>query len=127
MKIIGLIREYSNENNFSIAYKDYKKNILNDSKPMILEYLKHRGIAFATTMQIIKSLELNNDTTIGGLVYYTDGVWIWPNYLSYYLEFFDIEISEDFIENINSNNRLPSEIDLDEAIRFVKKTTSYKN
>ncbi|WP_029285864.1 hypothetical protein [Pedobacter sp. R20-19] len=120
MKIIGLIREYNNENNFSIAYKDYKKNILNDSKPMILEYLKHRGIAFATTMQIIKSLELNNDTTIGGLVYYTDGVWIWPNYLSYYLEFFDIEISEDFIENINSNNRLPSEIDLDEAIRFVK-------
>ncbi|NTE04386.1 hypothetical protein G6M26_06085 [Agrobacterium tumefaciens] len=120
MKIIGLIREYSNENNLSIAYKDYKKNILNDSKPVVLEYLKHRGIAFATTMQIIKSLELNNDTTIGGLVYYTDGVWIWPNYLSYYLEFFDIEISEDFIENINSNNRLPSEIDLDEAIRFVK-------
>ena len=56
MKIIGLIEEHSNRNKFSQPYKEFRKGIFNSSKLQILDYL-NQGVLFATTMQVVSSLE----------------------------------------------------------------------
>ena len=92
------------------------------SKDIILDYLLRRGIAIATNMQVVKSLEKNDNTILGGVVYFTDGIWIWPNYLSYYLRNFDIEISLAFKKFIMEQNIRNDLIDTNEAIAFLKKS-----
>jgi len=120
MKVIGLISEYCNVTKFSLPYNNYKKRVVSESKQLILEYLKNEGIPFATTMHIIKSLEINDNKILGGIIYYTDGNWIWPNYLCYYLENFDIEIPVCFIEYLKENDKKNVQIDTERAIVFLK-------
>ena len=92
------------------------------SKDIILDYLLKGGIAIAINMQAIKSLERNDNTILGGIVYFTDGVWIWPNYLSYYLRNFDIENPLAFKRFIMAQNIRNDLIDTNKAIAFLKQS-----
>ena len=119
MKIIGLIEEHSNRNKFSQPYKEFRKGIFNSSKLQILDYL-NQGVLFATTMQVVSSLEANDKTIIGGIAYYTDGKWIWPNYLVYYLTKYDIEIPKYFVDSTKEIGNINNKIDVEKAISFLK-------
>lgn len=99
MKIYGFIKEHT-ESDFSKSFIDYKYHQEVDNKEEILYYLKS-GYLIAATMHVIKSLFDNE--IIAGVSYYTDGKWIWPNYLYYYLENYDIEIPQDFQYHIFKN------------------------
>jgi hypothetical protein len=120
MKIIGLIKEYDNKIT-SKSYNEYKKNCLYTNKEEILNYL-NKGISIAATMNVVKSLAINDNSIIGGINYMTDGYWIWPNYIVYYFKKESIELPTEFIEYI-LNKKLPciNEINKDEAIDFLKR------
>jgi hypothetical protein len=120
MKIVGLIREYDNKIT-SKSYKEYKKNCLYIDKQEILNYL-NKGISIAATMNVVKSLAINDNSIIGGINYMTDGYWIWPNYIVYYFKKESIELPAEFIEYI-LKKKLPciNEINKDEAIDFLKR------
>lgn len=120
MKIVGLIKEYDN-NIISKSYIEYKKNCLYSSKEKILDYLNN-GISIAVTMNVVKSLAVNDNSIIGGINYMTDGYWIWPNYIIYYFKKESIELPTEFIEYI-LNKKMPSIDDINklEVIDFLKK------
>lgn len=120
MQIIGLIKEYDQKN--AKSYFDYQKNCLYDHKVQILNYLRS-GICFAVTMKVVQSLIPNDKNIIGGISYYTDGYWIWPNYMVYYFEKESIELPKDFIASILERKLPPqNKIDPAEAINFFKES-----
>ncbi|GEN69683.1 hypothetical protein [Chryseobacterium rhizosphaerae] len=92
MKYIGFIKEYNKiPESFSLNEYKSKQNYANEEKEKILHYLK-KGDVILTWMGVF--LDLDNNNFIGPQIYYTDGEWIWPLYLIYYLEkeiFFDLE------------------------------------
>lgn len=100
MELVGFINEHNPS--FSKTYSDFRKQFNVESKQEILSYLK-KGIPIATTTQLISSLINDNQTILGGIVYLTDGNWIWPNYLSHYVEHDSIELPRQFLEHIFNN------------------------
>ena len=120
MKIIGLIKEYDNQIT-SKSYHEYKKNCSYTNKEEILNYL-NKGISIAVTMNVVKSLAINDNSIIEGITYMTDGYWIWPNYIVYYFKKESIELPVEFIEYILNKKIYSIEgINEKEAIDFLKK------
>ncbi|MDC8098673.1 hypothetical protein [Chryseobacterium rhizosphaerae] len=92
MKYIGFIKEYNKvTESFSLSEYKSKQNYTNEEKANIVHYLK-KGDIILTWMGVF--LDLDNNNFIGPQIYYTDGEWVWPSYLIYYLEkeiFFDLK------------------------------------
>ncbi|WP_289665160.1 hypothetical protein [Flavobacterium panacagri] len=104
MKLIGVISEYNQELSKK-KFSEYKTGIEYQNKETILTYLKN-GIPIAVTMQIVRSLIKNDNSIIGGISYLTDGYWIWPNYLHFYVENLSIELPSDFVNFISKNREI---------------------
>ena len=120
MRLIGVISEYNDELEGK-KFHDYKIKSDYQNKEMILDYLK-KGTAIAVTMQVVKSLIQDDNSIIGGVSYLTDGYWIWPNYLHFYVNNLSIELPQDFLNFISKNEhiKLISEDQKLEAINFLK-------
>lgn len=101
MQLLGFIREYE-QNNSLKKFKEYKLFEKNSRKAQVLKYLRN-GIPIATKMHIIESLKNDDDTILGGIIYFSDGFWIWTNYYIYYLDRYDMEIDIDFINHLHNN------------------------
>ncbi len=104
MKTIGFISEHENNilnSKYCKSFNHHNFSKLYSNKKEILNYLK-KGESIGSRMEIIRSLYPNDSEIIGGVIYLTDGVYVWPNYLIYYFEKYNIEIEEDFIKRINN-------------------------
>lgn len=108
MKLIGVISEYNQELSKKKFY-EYKTGIEYRNKETILTYLKN-GVPIAVTMQVVHSLIKNDNTIIGSVSYLTDGYWIWPSYLHFYVEKLSIELPQDFVSFIYENREINSVI-----------------
>ncbi|TRX33230.1 hypothetical protein FNW52_15845 [Flavobacterium sp. ZT3R18] len=121
MKTIGFIYEH-NPILYSLRFDEFKKKCTYDNE-MVLKHLK-KGSVIATTMHVISSLIKNDNQIIGGILYLTDGDWIWTNYLSYYVEKESIELPEDFLNHIKNASKEKQKLDalkIENAVNFLKK------
>lgn len=120
MKTLGFIWEHENIKNGIKNFKEFHYSI-SPRKSEILEYLKN-GETIAVTMNIIESLYEGDNNIIGGVTYLTDGKWIWPNYLIYYLEKFNIEINNEFVDYVleKKNKESVKNIDKKKAMNYLK-------
>ena len=120
MRLIGVISEYNDELSGK-KFHDYKIRSDYQNKEMILNYLK-KGTSIAVTMQVVKSLIKDDSSIIGGVSYLTDGYWIWPNYLHFYVDKLSIELPSDLLNFISKNEqiKLISDGQKLEAINFLK-------
>jgi len=64
----------------------------------IVEYLNN-GSIYAAAAGLVK--DVISGEVIGTKVMLTDGVWIWCNDLSTYVEKYDIALPQDFIDTVN--------------------------
>ena len=106
MKLTGFIMEHSmhlkNTSN-AIPFKQLKREELQD-KNQILSFLKS-GIPISATMMLLYSLiQGESSKIIGGLGILTDGKWIWPSYLEYYVNHYDLELDVEFVNCIRDKN-----------------------
>lgn len=125
MKFTGLIKEHCEPNTYledlSLSIFDMidKDHIQNFDKENVIKYL-NEGKTIASEMRLISSM-LPNSRILGGITYLTDGIWIWPNYLSEYLLETDLIIEKSFLKTISENNYiLPQSIDVEKVISFFK-------
>ncbi|WP_136467458.1 hypothetical protein [Flagellimonas onchidii] len=120
MKALGFVKEHENMNNEVKNFEEFHYSI-NPYKNEILKYLK-TGETIAVTMNIIKSLYNGDDNIIGGVVYFTDGNWIWTNYLIYYLEKYNIEINNEFVDYVlgKKSNEQKDNLNKQKAIKYLK-------
>ena len=127
MKLIGYFKEYESPN-YTIRSNKKKKiefeffnEILSD-KSKIKSYLEN-GHKFASTMTVVSSLIEGDDTIIGGISHLTDGEWIWPSYLSYYFDKYNLKLNKYFINHIKKSNYQCDKVDKE---KINKACTVYK-
>ena len=70
-------------------------------KDSILKYLRS-GIDAGAVMMIDYDYVCQPEATIGEIVLKSDGKWIWPSSLAYYVEKYDIQLPEQFVFEMRS-------------------------
>ncbi|WP_160140241.1 hypothetical protein [Chryseobacterium sp. c4a] len=112
MKYLGFIKEYDPIPE-ALELKTYRNNKIYNSvnKNKILDYLKNGEVALAW-MGVFINVE--SQDFISPQIYYTDGNWIWPSYLIYYLENDkNFYLENDFDEYLQENNFISQKISKD--------------
>jgi hypothetical protein len=103
MKLLGFIKEYNNiKDAVNLDIWLNEKSSINTDSEKILQYLD-QGVLLLSWMGYftdVKTKEL-----IAPDSYYTDGVWVWPSYLPYYLKKdSSLVIDKEFIEYLKNRN-----------------------
>lgn len=114
MRFIGFLKKFDANIPNAKAVEDYINNEpwgYSVSLPDIISFLDH-GKALASSMTLLMDEE---GEPIGGTVYYSDGIYIWPSYFSFYLrKYGTLNISNDFIDHV-ANNFTKAKIDIDDV------------
>jgi len=109
MKYFGFIKEHD-KGEYSESISDLLlPGIENPERKNVIDYLK-KGVLCVPLMGTIEDAKDNNDDSfIGYCAIYTDGVWLWPQYIISYLEKYPtMKIDTSFISQVrlNKNKKL---------------------
>jgi len=98
--------------------KDLPKDI--EIEPEIIGYIKDGYIQSAAPHICYDKLS-DTKQSLGTHVILTDGDWIWPKYLSYYVEKYKVKIDNDFLQHIRIKNyQMPSTEDIITSLKKRK-------
>ena len=103
MKLTGFIKEY-NSIKEAVSLNDLFTNTFesNDNVEGIIKYL-NSGVLLMGWMGYF--IDVKTKKLIAPDSYYTDGIWVWPSYLPYYLEMYpSMEIDPDFMAHLKNRN-----------------------
>lgn len=120
MKLVGFIKKHD-DHDFSKSLNDYLLDgYETPNRNEILEFLKKGQLCLAWMEWIFDDDE--NDTSIGPNGYYTDGEWVWPNYLSYYLlKHSNFKIEQSFIDYVLENQDESVDLTEEQISKIEKK------
>jgi len=79
------------------------QNIGIEDREKIISYLKS-GQMILFRPQIVADVLSEKEEWIGSTSIYSDGVWLWKDYLVHYLEKYNIQIPPEFILHAERNN-----------------------
>ena len=86
LKFSGFIKEYGLEKIACKPFIDYKISRINFfERNLILRYLRNGYTISSIMMSPFSLIEGREKENIGGLRILTDGQYIWPSYISYYV------------------------------------------
>lgn len=78
----------------------------------ILKYLG-AGVPIASAPGVDEDVLAHPSRIIGPLEFLTDGVWVWPKSLAYYVRNYHIALPDDFLEHMRCNEwECPQNVDL---------------
>lgn len=105
-KLIKLLEIFDDEDSMENQAKLLRNNIqdgeIND-KEKVIAYLKS-GQMILFRPEIVPDVLSKDEVWIGNTSIYSDGVWIWKEYLIHYLEKYNIQLPSEFIFHAKSNN-----------------------
>ena len=115
MKFAGILREH--EGGLIKVGKSLTELIVSANEEIedlaqIIAYLKKGTYVMGFLHYVYDS----NNNPIAPMVYYSDGKWVWPSYLSYYLSlnYFSL-IPDEFIADIRANHYIPPKLKEDDV------------
>lgn len=103
LKRQGFYKEmpYGNQSDPSIMQFIRERGEIDEDK--IYQYLK-KGIVLVACGGIVKDI-INPDNGIAGCPsILTDGIWVWPGDLAYYVKRYHLELDKDFIQTMRDNS-----------------------
>lgn len=102
LKKIGFFKELSYGDNSESILELVNKGDLSiiDS---ICNYLKN-GVILMVSPTIVMDEISEEKKSIGTLCIQTDGIWVWPSDLAYYVERYNLLLPSEFVDNIFVNN-----------------------
>ncbi|WP_143709146.1 hypothetical protein [[Flexibacter] sp. ATCC 35208] len=111
MEVLGFLKEYENGPiKVGISIRDIEpiaSPLFETYQSETTCYLERAPILLAMT-RWISDIDGNS---IGPLIIHTDGIWIWPSYLVYYLnKGYQTLISDDFINYMRDLSFIPNEL-----------------
>lgn len=122
LKFVGFVSEYDTYVIDAVPFKNYLTggNLDEKLKEKFINYLK-QGEIISASMQVI--LDLHTGKTTGPDIYYTDGVWTWPNHMIYYLENEPLyHVNESFVRDVIERDFKfdKNKINVKEMVRVLK-------
>ncbi|MBD5461989.1 MAG: hypothetical protein HDR24_02845 [Lachnospiraceae bacterium] len=103
LRRVGFYKEmpYGNKNDPSILKFIREKEELEEEK--ICNYLEE-GIILVACGGVVKDIINPNNGFVGCPDMLTDGIWIWPGDLTYYVKKYHLELGRDFIQTMKDND-----------------------
>jgi hypothetical protein len=103
MKLVGFIKEHNNLN-IAVSLDELLKgkSLKVNEVDKIITYLS-KGVLLLGWMGYF--IDEKTKTLIAPDSYFTDGVWVWPSYFTYYLgKYPEMKIDEEFLIFLKSKN-----------------------
>lgn len=84
-----------------------------DDKALICSYLRN-GYVMAACSDVVNDVVSPGNGAIGSPDDLTDGFWLWPGDLVYYVEKYDLKLDDDFVDYMKSHSwSVPQDISID--------------
>lgn len=115
MKRVGFFKELTHGDKNATSIKEIIGQNTLDKEPEIINYLNN-GKVFCIAPGGVCDVLDESKGVIESLEILTDGEWIWPSDLSYYLQNYHIKLDEPFIEHIKKNNWKIPDVDINGGI-----------
>ena len=113
LKKVGFFKELKHGDEFELSLKKSMRNIPLENEDKIIDYLDN-GISLYVTAGLVSDVLDKSKGVIRNLEILTDGTWVWPSDLSYYVKFYHVELNTHFIEHIKKNEWvMPKQEDID--------------
>lgn len=113
--------------------KDNKNQFLNSEKVIqkkeyILNYLNNSEVIIETLgiiPDVYSENGLQSQEYMGSGNYVSDGEWIWVDYLPYYVNKYNFDIPNDFIDMMSKSNWVPPKITAEEKTKIKNFIINY--
>ena len=109
----GFFKELIHGNETSPSIFEFIQNSSSVDEEKIIDYLND-GIVIVACGGVVTDVINPNNGISGCPELKTDGVWIWPGDLAYYVKNYHLKIDEEFIKNMQENSwHIENRLDLD--------------
>ena len=129
MEYFGFVKEHDNHNaSKSIHDLIIDGNSINDKRKETLEYLQ-KGILAVPQMGCVEDAKdplfgtdnYDDDNFIAYYACYTDGIWLWPQYIIEYIKKYPhIKLDADFVKHVIKNNNKKINVSEEECSKIEK-------
>ena len=87
-----------------------------EDEERLIEYLASGALFIASPGVVYDELS-DHETLIGSAHIVTDGFWVWPRDLAYYVKQYHARLPDEFIEHARANRwTIPEDIDLESLV-----------
>jgi hypothetical protein len=87
-----------------------RPQVSDEERDRLLEYLDHSALALPERGHDIDRLSSDGRPTVP-VAFHTDGVWVWPAAVNYYLRRYGVPPDPELVSHARSNNFRPPEVD----------------
>lgn len=120
MKTIGFIKPHDKHDEAKYLSEYLEDSYENNDKEALLNYLK-KGVLCIDWMEWLFEDESDDAVSIGANTCSTDGVWIWPNYLEFYLnKYSNFRLDQEFMDYVIENQNKEVSVSNEENIKIQK-------
>ena len=102
LKTIGYFKEMPHGNKTGASIYNFINKGNSDEIERICHYLES-GIEFIVSPEISEDIINPAKGTAGVISDYTDGTWLWPGDLSYYVKNYNVKLPDEFIATMVQN------------------------
>jgi hypothetical protein len=98
MKLLGEVREFMKDDKYPSIKEMINRPMENDVKIKVVEYLK-TGKELAVSPSLVRDI-FNPEIRLPRLSLMGDGEYKWSSRIIYYVEKYDLELPQEFIEHV---------------------------
>ena len=112
LKKAGFFKELDHGEETAPSIKDVLGGLSEEILGSVNLYLKKGVLLVASPSLVQDVLDFDSDVVIGSLGLLTDGVWVWPSDLAYYVEKYRVDLPSEFIFHMENNGWEIGSVDL---------------
>lgn len=126
LRRVGFFRELRHGDRTGPSIKEAVRQSPWQDEDRLLDYLK-AGNLFVASPGVSDDVLDPSKTRVTPFHLYTDGEWIWPYDLVYYIENYHVVVPPEFIEHASEMGWKPPELSRDDLIRLEEEILRERN
>ena len=103
LKSVGFYKELSRSDKYKESIFDSINSVNSFEKEKVCKYLED-GLVLVVVPETSEDVINPEKGVTGTSSEKTDGTWLWPEYLSYYVRNYNLKLPDDFLETMQKNN-----------------------
>jgi hypothetical protein len=114
---VGFFRELRHGSKDGPSINDYRRHSAQPNEPRIVQYL-NVAVTLATTGSVVDDALDATKKAIAPLEIATDGIWVWPRDLAYYVRNYHVVLPPEFVEHMRKCSWNPASLSREDLIRI---------